>query len=99
MGRGIEFYLSFKGNDIFHIGYNNIIFIFSFRALNNKETYTALRDALLGEKLVLESIDDSETESSANMEGVLQTVLIVVSVVLGLLVVVLFAAFFVRTRR
>jgi hypothetical protein len=59
----------------------------------------ALRDALLEEKLVLESIDDPVTETVANMEGVLQTVLIVVSVVLGTLVVILFAAFFFRTRR
>jgi hypothetical protein len=51
------------------------------------------------EKLVLESIDDPVTETVADMEGVLQTVLIVVSVVLGTLVVILFAAFFIRTRR
>lgn len=53
----------------------------------------------MDEKLVLESIDEPVTETIANMEGVLQTVLIVVSVVLGSLVVILFAAFFIRTRR
>ncbi|PNF25389.1 hypothetical protein B7P43_G09776 [Cryptotermes secundus] len=68
------------------------------RKLTDKQTYIALRDALMDEKLVLESIDDPVTETVANMEGVLQTVLIVVSVVLGSLVVILFAAFFIRTR-
>lgn len=68
------------------------------RKLTDKQTYVALRDALIEEKLVLESIDDPMTETVANMEGVLQTVLIVVSVVLGTLVVILFAAFFFRTR-
>jgi hypothetical protein len=53
----------------------------------------------MDEKLVLESIDEPVTETIADMEGVLQTVLIVVSVVLGSLVVILFAAFFIRTRR
>jgi hypothetical protein len=48
---------------------------------------------------VLESIDDPESETAADMEGVLQTVLIVVSIVLGTLVIILFAAFFIRTRR
>jgi hypothetical protein len=51
------------------------------------------------ENLMLDSVDDPVTETVANMEGVLQTVLIVVSVVLGTLVVILFAAFFIRTRR
>jgi hypothetical protein len=59
----------------------------------------ALRDALMDEKLVLDSIEDPAAETTADMEGVLQTVLIVVSVVLGTLVVILFAAFFIRTRR
>jgi hypothetical protein len=53
----------------------------------------------MGEKLVLESIDDPGTETVADVEGVLQTVLIVVSAVLGTLVVIVFAAFFFRTRR
>jgi hypothetical protein len=69
------------------------------RALTNKQTYNALREALLEEKLVLEAIDDPESEAVADMEGVLQTVLIAVSVVLGTLVIILFAAFFIRTRR
>ncbi|XP_021930459.1 protocadherin Fat 4-like isoform X2 [Zootermopsis nevadensis] len=68
------------------------------RKLTDKQTYNALRDALLEEKLVLESISDPESQTTADMEGVLQTVLIVVSVVLGTLVVILFAAFFIRTR-
>lgn len=76
-----------------------ILFCFLLRALTNKQTYNELREALLGQKLVLDSISDTQSEAVANTEGVLQTVLIVVSVVLGTLVVVLFAAFFIRTRR
>jgi hypothetical protein len=75
------------------------LFCFLLRELTNKQTYNALREALLGQKLVLDSIDDTQSETAASTEGVLQTVLIVVSVVLGTLVVVLFAAFFIRTRR
>ena len=76
-----------------------MLFCFLFRELTNKQTYNELRDALSAEQLVLKSIDDSTNEEGGDMEGVLQTVLIVVSVVLGTLVVVLFAAFFIRTRR
>jgi len=68
------------------------------KELTNKQTYNELRNALWTEQLELKSIDDSTNEEDGNMEGVLQTVLIVVSVVLGTLVVVLFAAFFIRTR-
>jgi heme/copper-type cytochrome/quinol oxidase subunit 2 len=71
-----------------------------FRAINNKDTYNQLRYELYGQQqLVLDSVDDTQSETEANVEGLLQTVLIVVSVVLGTLVVVLFAAFFIRTRR
>jgi hypothetical protein len=59
----------------------------------------ALRDALMEEKLVLESIDNPEAEAVSDVEGVVQTVLIVVSAVLGTLVIILFAGFFFRTRR
>jgi hypothetical protein len=77
-----------------------ILFCFLFRELTNKQTYNALVDKLMNEKLVLNGISESADDSAVtNMEGVLQTVLIVVSVVLGTLVVVLFAAFFIRTRR
>jgi len=68
------------------------------KELTNKQTYNALLVALSAEQLVLKSIDDSTNEEGGDMEGVLQTVLIVVSVVLGTLVVLLFAAFFIRTR-
>jgi hypothetical protein len=51
------------------------------------------------EKLVLESVDNPDTEAVSDVEGVMQTVLIVLSAVLGTLVVILFAAFFFRTRR
>lgn len=68
------------------------------KELTNKQTYNELRAALWAEQLDLYSIDDSTNEPEGSMEGVLQTVLIVVSVVLGTLVVILFAAFFIRTR-
>ncbi|XP_069668752.1 cadherin-AgCad1-like [Periplaneta americana] len=57
-----------------------------------------LYNELLNEKLVLDSVEESLNEVTSDMEGVLQTVLITVSVVLGTLVIVLFAAFFIRTR-
>jgi len=63
-----------------------------------KETLNNLRSALWAEGLDLDSIDDGKEDSVTNMEEVLQIVLIVVSVVLGTLVIVLFAAFFIRTR-
>lgn len=68
------------------------------KQLNNKEIYNELRRALFVHDIDLYAIADSTDDTSADTEGVLQTVLIVVAVVLGTLVVVLFAAFFIRTR-
>lgn len=50
-------------------------------------------------ELDLYAIADNTDQAGASTDGVMQTVLIVVAVVLGTLVVVLFAAFFIRTRR
>jgi hypothetical protein len=77
----------------------SILFTFSFRLVNEKGTLTALRQALLVEDLDLVSFADSANDAAASTEGVLQTVLIAVAAVLGVLLVVLFAAFFIRTRR
>ena len=77
----------------------SILFCFFFREMSGKETYNNLHSALWDEQLDLESIDDGKDDPVSNMEEVLQIILIVVSVVLGTLVIVLFAAFFIRTRR
>jgi len=76
-----------------------ISFCFLFRRVTDKKTFNDLRAALWNEGLDLDSIDDTSNQAPASMEGVLQIILIVVSVVLGTLVIVLFAAFFIRTRR
>jgi hypothetical protein len=68
------------------------------KELTNKQTYDALRRALFAMELDLYAIADNTDQAGASTDGVMQTVLIVVAVVLGTLVVVLFAAFFIRTR-
>lgn len=49
-------------------------------------------------KLDLANYRDGSSAAAQNMEGVLQIILIVVSVVLGTMVIILFVAFFLRTR-
>ena len=58
-----------------------------------------LQNGLWNVGLILDSIDDSSNRPGSTNEGAMQIVLIVVAAVLGTLVVVLFAAFFIRTRR
>nr|CAD7569467.1 unnamed protein product [Timema californicum] len=67
--------------------------------MNIQDKVIKLKLAFSQKGLLFESYQGgSKATEAQNMEQVLQTVLIVVSVVLGTLVVVLFAAFFFRTR-
>ena len=67
--------------------------------VNSPDIYSALLDKFVDYNLHLKEIESPSDADSTDMEGVLQTVLIVVSVVLGTLVIILFAAFFIKTRR
>ncbi|KAJ9575580.1 hypothetical protein L9F63_007514, partial [Diploptera punctata] len=66
--------------------------------INAHATYTSLINMLSDNRLHLVDIESPADKSTSNMEGILQTVLIAVTVVLGTLVIILFAAFFIKTR-
>ncbi|PSN49417.1 hypothetical protein C0J52_23137 [Blattella germanica] len=67
--------------------------------VNVQETFNELRNSFSTIGLNLKTVEVNAATTETDMESVLQTILIVVSVVLGTLVIVLFAAFFFRTRR